>query len=913
MPDTQEHSMPEVSLRINEQNITLSVDTNETLLDTLRDRLHLIGAKRGCDTGDCGACTVIMDGKTVNACLVLTVEASNCVVKTVEGITHEIQDKFAEKGSFQCGFCAPGVVVNSIALLETEPNPNDDQIKNALAGNLCRCTGYTRILQALKDETEQVETEPNFTVVGKPVTRKDIADKIRGKARFTADLYFPEMVYGALVTSPHPYAKINAINTAEASAMENVLLVLTSDDVPTTPYGVSPARYDETILPQGIVRHVGEAVAAVFATDRRSAEIAASKVQVDYETLPAVFDPETAILADSPQLHEKYPGNINTEIHQDFGNLEESFSDADYIREDVFQGQRTHQAYLEPPVALAMEEGDLINVWTANQNPHLVQVQLARVLDIPKSQLRVMTPAIGGGFGGKAETTKLEFLSVIAARRLHRPVLMTMDRKQAFQHGRGRHAQTIKFKSAFKKDGTLLGTHQEVTLDGGAYTSYGIITAYYSGNLLPILYKMDAFRFDAHRIYTNLPTCGAMRGNGTPQPRFAFESHLDIAAKDMGLSPVEIRRKNLVEANYLTLNELQITSCALEECLDKAVEITDFDNKYGQLPFGKGIGISLGSFVSGAGYPIIRGDYPQSACTIRVGEDGEKVFLYAGTSEIGQGSDTVLCQMVAEELGIKYEHVTILHADSAVTPTDLGSYASRVTFMAGNAVLDAAKSIKSQLAEFWNEIVGESSTQLVFTNNVISDGVNTVPFNEITTKYFRRKGPLIASGMYNPPKLGGDYKGATVGTSPAYSFGAMVAEVDVDVELGTITVEKVYAVHDSGTIINPVTLAGQVEGAIVMGLGETLMENIEHKNGHLRNPNFHDYLIPTIADVPEIVTISVPGPDPNGPFGAKEVGEGSILPVMGAIANAIEDAVGVRIKSLPITANKVFQALQSKS
>ena len=903
--------MPEVSLKINSQLHRVSVDTNETLLDTLRDRLHLFGAKRGCDTGDCGACTVLMNGKVVNACLVLTVEASDTRIQTVEGVSHDIQNTYVENGSFQCGYCAPGVVLNSVSMLEANSHPDEKMIRASMEGHLCRCTGYSRILKALKNEKNVDEPESGYSVVGKPVPRKDIADKIRGKARFTADLYFPEMVYGALVTSPHPHAKILSIDTETAENEEGVLLVLTPDMVPDTLYGVSPARYDETILAKGVVRHKGEPVAAVFATDRRIAELAATKVHVEYEPLPGVYTIDEALAPGAPQIHASYPGNINTEIHQNFGDLEKIYSEADYVREDVFQGQRSHQAYLEPPAALAMEEGDLINVWTSNQNPHLVQVQLARVFEIPKSRLRVMTPAIGGGFGGKAETTKLEFLSVIAARKLHRPVLMTMDRKQAFEHGRGRHAQTIKFTSAFKKDGTLLGTHQEVLLDGGAYTSYGIITAYYSGNLLPILYKMDAFKFDALRVITNLPTCGAMRGNGTPQPRFAFESHLDMAAKELGMSPIRIRDKNLVEKDYLTLNDLQITSCELKACLDKAVEATDFDKKCGKLPFGKGVGISLGSFVSGAGYPIIRGDYPQSACSIRVGEDGEKVFLYAGTSEIGQGSDTVLCQMVAEELGLDYQRVTILHADSAVTPTDLGSYASRVTFMAGNAAVDAAKKIKSQLGEFWIEKHGNPAHQLSFSRNNISDGDRTLSFSEMATKYFRKKGPLIASGMYNTPKLGGNYKGATVGTSPAYSFGAMVAEVDVDPETGAVTVEKVTAVHDSGTVINPVTLAGQVEGSIVMGLGETLMENIEHENGQLRNPNFHDYLIPTIADVPEIVTISVPGPDPNGPFGAKEVGEGSILPVMGAIANAIDDAVGVRVTSLPITANKIFEALRA--
>jgi len=905
--------MPEIRITINKQQYHLVVDVNETLLDMLRDRVRLTGSKRGCDTGDCGAYTVLLNGETVNSCLTLAVETDGAEITTVEGIDSPVIERFAKHGAFQCGFCASGAVVSSAALLEKDATPSDEKIEDTLSGHLCRCAGYVRMLAALKDEAPEPSGNGRHTVVGQPVQRKDILDKLTGKARFTSDYYFPGLVYGALVKSPYPYARIKSVDTSEALADERVLLVLTPDDVPQTLYGVTPARYDETILPVDVVRHVGEPVAAVFATDRRVAEMAADNVRVEYEPLEGVFNPEDARSEEAPQLHERYRGNVNTDIHQNFGDVEEQFKKAAYVREDVFQGQKIHQAFLEPQAALAQEEGDLINVWTANQNPHLVQVQLSRVLDIPQSRLRVIRPALGGGFGGKAETTKLEFLSVIAARRLKRPVMITMDRKQVFHHGRGRHAQTVRLKSAFDKDGTLLATHEEVTLDGGAYTSYGIITSYYSGNLLPILYRLPNFKFDAQRICTNLPPCGAMRGNGTPQPRFALESHLDMAAKELGVSPVELRKRNLVYENYTTVNDLQVTSCGLQECLDKAAEMSDFENKFGKLPFGKGIGVGLGSFVSGAGYPIIRGDFPHSACNIRVAEDGERVFLHTGASEIGQGSDTVLSQIAAEALGIDYERVTIFSSDSALTPTDLGSYSSRVTFMAGNAIIDAAKHVKQILTDFWKaEVATETdASELQFKNNIVTDGETEVSFAELTHKFFRTRGPLIGVGSYNPPKLGGKYKGAAVGTSPAYSFCAMVAEVTVDPDTGVVTVDDVYAAHDSGTVINPITFHGQVEGSIVMGLGETLMESVEQKDGYLRNPNFHDYILPTIADIPRIHSTTVDVVDPNGPFGAKEVGEGSIVPVMGAIANAIDDAVGARVMSLPITAEKVLAALKT--
>jgi 4-hydroxybenzoyl-CoA reductase subunit alpha len=903
--------MRDLHLKINGVQHRVSVNSGETLLDVLRDRLHLTGTKRGCDTGDCGACTVLLNGEPVNSCLLLAVEADGAEVATIEGISHPIQEDYARIGAFQCGYCAPGVVVSTSRLLDETPQPGKEKIDEALSGHLCRCTGYLRIRKALLGEEDSFQEDNEHAVVGQPVMRKDVRDKVAGRAQFTADRFFPGMIYGALVTSPHPHARVLSVDTSKALEMEGVVLAITPDDVPDEKYGVSPARYDETILPKDTVRHVGEAVSAVFAVDRRTAMRAAELVEVEYEPLEPVFEPDAALAEGAPQLHERAKRNVNTDIHQNFGDVEKIFSEAHLVRDDVFNGHRTHQAFLEPQAALALVEGDQINLWTANQTPHYVQYNVARTLGIPASRLRVIKPAMGGGFGGKAEATKLDFLAIIAAEKLKRPVLMTLSRKQVFEHGRGRHGQRIALKTAYDTDGRLLGSHERVTLDGGAYTGYGIITAYYSGSLLTTPYHLPNFRFDAQRVCTNLPACGAQRGNGTPYPRFAFESQLDMAAKNLGIDPVTIRMRNVIEPGHVTVNGLEIKSCGVKECLEKIDEFADFRGRWGKLPFGRGIGLGLGCFISGAGGSIVRGDLPHSACTIRIEEDGERAFLYTGAPEIGQGSDTVLCQIAAEELGLTYEQVSIISSDSAVTPADLGAYASRVTFMAGNATVDAARQIKANLKRFWIERNGNGSEPM-FRLGKISDGKMEMSFGELAREYRRAHGPLVATGSYSPPELGGKHKGASVGTSPAYSFCAVACEVEVDTETGQVRVDRFWAAHDSGTVINPVTFHGQVEGALVMGLGETLMEKVLHREGTLINPNFHDYLIPTIADAPPIECYTVPVRDPDGPFGAKEVGEGTILPVFASIANAVDDAVGVRITELPITAQKICRALRNR-
>ncbi|MGE5179163.1 MAG: molybdopterin cofactor-binding domain-containing protein [Bacteroidota bacterium] len=912
-------------LVVNGRGVAVAARSNATLLSVLRDGLGLTGAKCGCGEGDCGACTVLLDGEPVNSCLVLGAAAEGHAITTIEGLAedgalHPLQRAFVETGAIQCGFCSPGMILAAKALLDRNPDPSDEEIRNALAGNLCRCTGYVRILEAVRRAAhperprprEEGESGDEFSVVGKSHPKKDAPDKATGRALYTGDMRLPGMLRGKILGSPHPHARIRSIDTSEAERLPGVHAVITAKDVPDVPYGVSPARYDERVLAADVVRHVGDEIAAVAAVDEETAERALGLIRVDYEILPAVFTVQEALAEDAPRLHEGYPRNVNTEIHHDFGDVERAFAEADLVREDVFQGQRAMQTPLEPHVSLASVEPDgRVTLWTANQAPHYVQHQLSRVLEIPMARIRVVKPAMGGGFGGKAEATSLDFCSVLLARRTGRPVLMEYSRNEVYLHGRGRHAQTIRLKTGVKKDGTLLGVHASIQLDGGAYTSYGIITAYYAGVMLTTPYRLPNFRFDGTRVYTNLPACGAQRGNGTPQPRFAFESQLDLIAKDLGIDPIELRRRNAMEPNDKTVNEFQITSCEFRRCLDAVEERSGWKEKRGKLPFGRGIGIACGCFISGAGYPIYRSSFPHSSAIVRWSEDGTGATVYSGAPDIGQGSDTVLCQMAAEEMGLRYEDVSIVSSDSAVTPTDLGAYASRITYFAGNAVRRAAAHARDQAVAAAAADWGVPVNQVTARDGKLtsSDGTKSCSIQQAAALAFSKHGPLVGTGEYTPPHLGGTFKGAPIGTSPAYSFCAQVAEVEVDVESGTIRVTDFYDAHDCGTVINPMAVHGQVEGSLVMGMGESLWEEVVHRGGQIVNANLHDYLIPTAADAPRVHSLIVPSYDPGGPFGAKEVGEGAALPVMGAIANAVADAIGVRLTELPMTPEKVLRAL----
>lgn len=756
----------------------------------------------------------------------------------------------------------------------------------------------------------------NYDVIGKSLPRLDGEEKVTGRARYVGDLKFQNMLVGKLLHSPHAHARILDIDTSEAEKLPGVKAVITHKDVPSTKYGQSPARWDETIFCIDKVRFYGDKVAAVAAVDEETAHEALKLIKVDYEVLPAVFDPFEALEEGAPQIFEEYPGNVNTEIHQHFGDVDKAFKEAYHVRTDHFYGQRTYHSPLEPHVAIAYWEGDKVTLYSSTQTVHYLQRHISNVFDMPMGNVRVLKTYVGGGFGGKVDATGLDFSAVALSKITGRPVKMFFDRKEMFYNNRGRHAQFMKLTTGVTKEGKILGVHADFVMDGGAYTGLGVASAYYAGALLTVLYDFDNYKFDMIRAVTNLPGSGAQRGHGQPQPRFAFESHLDHIAEDLGIDPIDIRLINAREPGTVTINDFKVDSYGLKEALEKAREISGWDDKKGKLPRGRGIGVGNGGFVSGAGYPCYRTDLPQAIAIIRVNEDGTNAILYTGSVEIGQGSDTVLCQMAAEAMGYRYEDMEIVAADTDLSTHDFGAYASRQTLMAGWAVKFAGEEIREKILKTAAEMMGYVPEQLDVRQGKVflkAHPEESLTFAEVARTYFVKNGALIGRGSYTPPKLGGTFKGAAVGTSPAYSAATQIAEVEIDEETGEITVHEAWDVHDCGYVINPALLHGQVHGAFYMGMGESIWEEVLFdENGDVANGNLAEYRMPTALDMPPMASELVDTVDPNAPWGVKEVGEGATTPTMGCLANAIYDAMGVRIEGLPLTYEKVWRAMKEK-
>jgi len=754
-----------------------------------------------------------------------------------------------------------------------------------------------------------------YSVIGRRLPRVDARDKVTGKALYTDDLSLPRMLCGAILRSPLPHATIIAIDTSRAMRVPGVKAVVTAADTSQIKFGIisRSAKYmDEYPLAVDRVRFIGEEVAAVAAVDMDVAMEALNLIKVEYEELPAVFDPNEAQKSTAPQLHEHAPQNISREYHIKKGEPERIFEQCDHIREDAFGTQSAIHGYMEPRAALAAwDQSGKLTVYSSTQTPYYVQQHLGRTLDMNPDHIRVIKPFVGGGFGGKSDgLSAVEFCAALLSRHADRPVKLVCSRDEEFAAARRKHPTQITMKTGVKKDGTILARKCRAVLDGGAYCSLGPLTTVLMGTFQTLPFKFDHYQYDGYRIYTNKPPCGAMRGHGGPQVHFAQDVQLDMIAEDLGLDPMEMALKNGLRTGDESAAGFKIVSSGFSDCLEKVAAESGWRHKRqaGNPDRNKayGIGLGCGGFPSGAGFYFNRTTSAHSSVTIKAG-DGGGVNVFTGASDIGQGSDSVICQIVAEVLGLALGDIHLTSADTRLTPPDMGTYSSRVTVAAGNAALNAANGIKAQLFEFVAEELKADPKDLFASDSRIAvEGRpdRFISFTDAVNLYQKKKhgSPLVAQGSYNSPDP----------LSPTYSFGAYICEVEVDLLTGAVRIIKFTVGHDCGQPLNPMSVEGQIEGCIGMGLGYALSEGLIFEGGQTMNPSFLGYGLPTADQMPEISINHIITDDPHGPFGAKETGEGSLDPAAPAIANAIYHATGVRIKDLPITAEKILKGLASR-
>ncbi len=755
-------------------------------------------------------------------------------------------------------------------------------------------------------------------VIGKPFRKVDARAKCTGQTLFADDITLPRMLYAKLLRSPVPHALIRSIDTSEALKLDGVIAIITGKDLPI-PYGILPVSQDEHTLSVDKVRFIGDPVAAVAALDEDIAFEAMNLIRVEYEPLTPVASIEDAIKIEEPRIHDYGDGgNIHKRVTLEFGDMEEGFSQADLVSEDIFFYEGNTHLPLEQHCALARFDADeKLTLWSSTQTPHYVHRALAKTLGLAASHIRVIATPNGGGFGGKSDPFNHEIAVAKLAIITGRPVKITLTREEVFYCHRGRHPVLMWIKTGVKRDGSITAMHFRSFLDGGAYGSYGVASTFYTGALQTVTYEVPRYKFEGLRAFTNKPPCGPKRGHGTPQPRFALEVHIDKIAEKLGLDPARMRREHLQPPFSVTANYLRVGTMGLGRCIDKVVEGADWNNKFRKLPSGRGVGIACSSYLSGAGLPIYWNNMPHSGVQLRLDRQGG-VCVMCGSTDIGQGSDSILAYIVAEVLGIDPFDIRVLTADTDLTPVDLGSYSSRVTLMTGNAALQAAERARELLTMAVSEKLNAPIENISFADRRAFDVENPevgVSFAEAVQLAEAKFGTIGTVGSYTPPRSPGKFKGAGVGPSPAYSYSAAVAEVAVDVETGIVVVEKVWVAHDIGQSINPALVMGQVEGSIYMGLGEALMEEMTYRanrNVVHKFPSLLEYKSPTTLEMCDVVTYLIEDPDPNGPFGAKEVGQGPLLPVPPAVVNAIYDAVGVRIDEVPATPEKVLAALRAK-
>ena len=758
------------------------------------------------------------------------------------------------------------------------------------------------------------EPRPTATI-GMRVPMVDGPDKVSGKAKYTADFYRPGALAGRILRSPVGHAEITEVDVSAARALPGVKAIVTGADCDKT-FGVLPIAMNEYPLARDRVRYRGEPIAAVAAVDDATALAALDLIKVTYTELPAYYSSKDALAPDAVALHDERPGNMERRAEFEIGDVAAGFAEADLVREETYQCAEVCQVQIETHAALVEydAERERMTVYASTQVPYYVHLMLARCLDMDKGRIRVIKPHIGGGFGCRTEALHVEIICALLARAAGATTRLVLNREETFITHRGRPETSIKIKIGMKKDGRITAVECNNVQRGGAYSGYGIVTILYAGSLLYAIYDIPAIKYDGIRALTNTPPCGAMRGHGTVNIRYAFESHLDAMGAELGLDPFEVRRTNLLDVPTFTPNDLMVTSYGLPECLDWVEQASGWCERKGKLPPGRGLGMACSHYVSGASKPVHWTGEPHAVVNLKLDFDGSIVLL-TGAPEIGQGSSTVLTQCVAEVLGLDVSRIRIVASDSLLTPKDNGSYSSRVTYMVGNAAIEAAENLKGVMVAAAARKLDARPEDIDCLGEVYraSSQDKGMSYEEVVAAALEDTGTITVKGTYSTlaaAQGGKKYRGAAIGGSMGYSYAAQVVEVSVDPDTAEVKVEKVWVAHDCGRALNPLTVEGQVQGSVWMGMGQALSEETRFFEGLPISANMLDYRVPTIVESPDIEVKIVESIDPNGPFGAKEAGEGSLGGFLGALVNAVADATDVRMSELPVTPDRLLEALE---
>ena len=900
---------------VNGRQETIAVAPRSRLLDALRLDLGLIGTKEGCGTGDCGSCTVLLDGNAVNSCMVLALQAEGRDVTTIEGlgepgILDPVQQAMVRSGGIQCGFCTPGIVLSLKGLFDSNPGPSEEDVRIAVSSNLCRCTGYTKIFdaaQALCEGSLQARIgNGNDDAIGARMVRTDAVEKVTGRAVYAEDIRLPRMIYGALVRSTHAHARILSVDTSEAVKLPGVKAVVTGRDIEMGYYGYE--LHDQRVFALEKVRYLGEPVAAVAADTVDIARDAATKVKVKYEELPAVFDPEEAMSPEAPLVHEdpeayqfdwesERKGNLCYKLELGEGDVEQGFAESDEVVEGTYFTPEAHAGAIEPHSATAMANpAGRITIWTTTQKPFAVRSYLAKALKRPISTFKVVPTHIGGGFGGKLFPV-LEPYVVLLAERAGVPVQMTLTRDEEMATAALlRHPSKVTIKTGVRKDGTLVAQQVRMLFNTGAYGPYGPNTAALGSLMAGGPYRIPNLDITGLVTYTNNVPKGSIRCPSGPQMAFAVETHMEKVARAVGMDGLAFRLKNAWDNGDTTCTGQVLEAVSIKECLQKAAAAVDWDEPS---PPGTGKGLACNWWVSGT----------WGTQTLIVTNEDATFRLISGCVDMGTGGMTSsVLQMASAGLGVPAESIQLVRGDTDTLPWDHGHGGSRMTFTIARSAYEAGQDLKRQLLEEAAEWLEASADDMVLEDKQVfvrGDRSNTVGLAQICyARHNDHGGPMIGvSSILDDAPL--TTEPHPIGALPAPSFCAHAVELAVDETTGEIDLKRYAAVHDVGKAVNPTGCEGQIEGGVAMGLGLAMMEELREVNGKVLNPTFADYLLISAEDMPPMQTILVEQPAVEGPMGVKGVGEPPIAPPTGAIANALADALDVDVRRLPLTPEQV--------